>query len=242
MIFFCSGSVSLTEASTEPQACSPPSAVVAELQAGVTTSPPPLLSSSILPSVSPGDATFLEDSPAVVAATTASEPHLDTSLPAIAEAEGPAAASELVTANDSSAEVSGTSASSSSEGSMDPDVQSGDFGRVVRLKSRRLLTADEKYYLLKHHYVPDKNYKFPSRTVGDHNRKFQATWLDKFNGLVYSVTDDGGYCKFCVLFGIFDPYQELNVLVKQPLCNFKKAKEKLNDHFSARDQKSIKQL
>ena len=31
--------------------------------------------------------------------------------------------------------------------------------------------------------------------------KFQRKWLDEYNGLVYSVSDDGGYCKFCVLFG-----------------------------------------
>ncbi len=121
--------------------------------------------------------------------------------------------------------------------SIDADVQSGDFGRIVKLMSSRQLTSDEKYYLLKHHFIPDKTYNFPIH-IGDHNRKFQTKWLDEYNGLVYSVSDDGGYCKFCVLFGNVDPAQELSILVKRPLKNLKKAKEKLNDHFSAREQKN----
>ena len=122
--------------------------------------------------------------------------------------------------------------------SISPAVQSGDFGRIVKLKSQRQLTADEKYYLLKHHLVPDKHFNFPVNSIGDHNRKFQNKWLDEYNGLVYSVVDDGGYCKYCVLFGNYDPCQELSALVKRPLKNFKKAREKLNDHFSSKEQKS----
>ncbi len=114
--------------------------------------------------------------------------------------------------------------------SIDADVQSGDFGRIVKLMSSRQLTSDEKYYLLKHHFIPDKTYNFPIHSIGDHNRKFQTKWLDEYNGLVYSVSDDGGYCKFCVLFGNVDSAKELSILVKRPLKNFKNAKEKLNDH------------
>ncbi len=124
------------------------------------------------------------------------------------------------------------------DNSIDPEVQSGDFGRIVALKTNRQLTPDEKYYLLKHHFVPDKNYNFPVHSTGNHNRKFQIKWLDEYNGLVYSITDDGGYCKFCVLFGNCDPSQELSVLVKRPLDNLKKAKQKLNDHFSTREPKN----
>ena len=31
--------------------------------------------------------------------------------------------------------------------SIGPAVQSGDFGRIMKLKSQRQLTADEKYYI-----------------------------------------------------------------------------------------------
>ncbi len=63
------------------------------------------------------------------------------------------------------------------DNSMDPEVQSGDFGRIVALKTNRQQTPDEKYYLLKHHFVPDKNYNFPVHSTGNHNRKFQIKWL-----------------------------------------------------------------
>ena len=93
-----------------------------------------------------------------------------------------------------------------------PAVKSGDFGK---LKSQRQLTADEKYYLLKHHLVPDKYFNFPVNSIVDHNRKFQNKWLDEYNGLVYSVVDDSGYCKYCVMFGNYDPCQELSALVNR---------------------------
>lgn len=52
------------------------------------------------------------------------------------------------------------------------------------------------------------------------------------NGLVYSESDDGGYCKYCVLFGKCGPtVKELGVLVNRPLIDFKRATEKLTDHF-----------
>ena len=76
--------------------------------------------------------------------------------------------------------------------SIDPDLQSGDFGCIVKLKSSRQLTPDEKYYLLKHHFVLDKTYIFLIHSVRDLNRKFQRKWLDEHNGLIYSVSDDGG--------------------------------------------------
>ena len=42
---------------------------------------------------------------------------------------------------------------------MHPDVCSGDLGRVIKLKLERNLRDDEKFYLLKHHFVPAKGYK-----------------------------------------------------------------------------------
>ena len=79
-------------------------------------------------------------------------------------------------------------------------VSSGDFGLVVKLKTERNLTGYEKYLLLKHHFIPSKSYKFPAHSYGNRQRHIQSTWLDKYHGLVYSENDDGGYCKFCVLF------------------------------------------
>ena len=109
----------------------------------------------------------------------------------------------------------------------DPMIQSGDFGPVIQLMSERRQTKDEKYYLLKHHLFPSKGYNFPVHNFGDHNRRFQNIWLDEYSGLVYSTKDDGGYCKFCVLFTHCDAsVQELGVLVEWPLKNLIKKKKK----------------
>ena len=84
-----------------------------------------------------------------------------------------------------------------------PAISSGDFGRVVKLKSERNLTDNEKYVLLKNHFIPAASYKFPCHNIYGQKRSFQHSWLSKYmyNGLVYSESQDGGYCKFCVLFG-----------------------------------------
>ena len=102
----------------------------------------------------------------------------------------------------------------------------------MKLKAQRSLTEDEKYYLMKHHFVPSKRYNFPAHGYGDRQRHFQGSWLDKYNGLVYSERGDGGCCKFCVLFAHWQPsVSELGVLVNRPLTNLKKATEKLKNHF-----------
>ena len=85
-------------------------------------------------------------------------------------------------------------------------VQSGDLNQVVILKQQRSLTDKEKH--------------------------FQSGWLTKYNGLVYSESADGGFCKYCVTFAKCGPkVKELGVLVNKPLTNFKKATEKLDEHF-----------
>ena len=126
-----------------------------------------------------------------------------------------------------------------SSGEINPVIQSGDFGQIVKLKAQRSLTEDKKYYLMKHHFVPSKGYNFPAHDYGDRQRHFQVSWLDKYNGLVYSESDDGGYCKFCVLFAHCQPsVSELGVLVNRPLTNLKKATEKLTNHFISEERKS----
>ena len=115
---------------------------------------------------------------------------------------------------------------------VDPVILTGDFGKVVKLKSERSLTDNEMYVLLKKHFIPAATYKFPCRSINGQTRSFQHSWLSKYNGLVYSESDDGGYCKFCVLFGKCEcSVNELGVLVVSPFTNFKKASEKLSEHF-----------
>ena len=65
------------------------------------------------------------------------------------------------------------------------------------------------------------------------SRSFQASWLERYNGLVYSESEDEGYCKFCVLFAKCDSkVKELGILVSRPFRNFKKSSELLHDHFN----------
>ena len=75
--------------------------------------------------------------------------------------------------------------------------------------------------------------KFPSGVINGVKRHFQFNWLGKYNGLVYSETEDGGFCKFCMLFAKCGPTtNKLEVLVSKPLTDFKHGVEKLDKHFN----------
>ena len=73
---------------------------------------------------------------------------------------------------------------------------------------------------MKSHFVPPCNYKFLTRNVGGRGRCFQHSWLEKHNGLVYSELQDGGYCKYCVLFARDGLNITLGALVNRPLIDF----------------------
>ena len=112
-------------------------------------------------------------------------------------------------------------------------VSSGDFGQVALLKTERKLTDQEKFALLSNHFVPSRAYKFPSRDFGSRSHTFQHNWLNKFNGLVYSESQNGGYCMYCVLFAKEGGrINTLGALVNTPLIDFKRATEKLTSHFA----------
>ena len=108
-------------------------------------------------------------------------------------------------------------------------MASGDFSQVLELMKQRKLTDNEKYSLLCNHFIPSPTYNFPLIDHGKQNRSFQHSSLFRYQGLVYSETDKGGYCKYCILFGTsFD-----GALVSRPLTNFKRASDKLQEHFSS---------
>ena len=91
-------------------------------------------------------------------------------------------------------------------------VKSGDLAHIVNLKEQRPLTDQEKLYVLDQH----SGYKFPSRTINECKRHFQRKWLSMYNGLVYSESTNGGYCKYCVLFARCSPkVPELAVFVSK---------------------------
>ena len=92
------------------------------------------------------------------------------------------------------------------------------------------MTDHEKYHLLINHFKPSSTYQFPLLEYGKQKRSFQHRWLTRYNGLVYSELDQGGCCKFCVLFGE-SASSVAGILVSRPLTNLQKASEKLREHF-----------
>ena len=119
-----------------------------------------------------------------------------------------------------------------SESDVQNAISCGDFGRVVQIKTQVNLTDHQKFCLLQKHFVPSSNYKFPIRLLSSIPRRFQHSWLKSNPGLVYSESQNGGYCKYCVLFGKCEPrVKELGIFVNRPFTNFKKASELLGRHF-----------
>lgn len=88
---------------------------------------------------------------------------------------------------------------------MSPSVATGDPANVVYIAKERPLTDQEKMYVLENSFHPHSQYKFPGRLISGSIRHFQRSWLNKFNGLVYSESTDGGFCKYCILFGACGP-------------------------------------
>ena len=58
-------------------------------------------------------------------------------------------------------------------------------------------------------------------------RSFQTSWQSTYPWLVYSESEDGGFCKYCMLFAT---NTAAGVLVKSPLKNFNKATDILKQH------------
>ena len=84
-----------------------------------------------------------------------------------------------------------------------------------------------------------KKFQFPTRIFGTQKHQFPASWLDRYSGLTYSPTEDGGFCLYCFLFAQCEPsVRDLGVLVDRLLTNFKNAIEKLNEHFVSKSRKS----
>ena len=111
---------------------------------------------------------------------------------------------------------------------------------MLELKKERQLTNNEKY-LLTHHFKPNPTHQLPLVQYGKQKRSFQHSWLSRYNGLVYSELDKGGYCKYCVLFGqcAYSVTSFVGILISSPLTNFQKANEKLRELSGMRPLKSF---
>lgn len=112
-----------------------------------------------------------------------------------------------------------------------------DFASVVTVIQERSLSDAEKYDLLVNAKIPDQGYNFPQRrfSEGKRARSFQHAWFRRFNGLLYSPSLDGAFCKHCVLFAKVAPgVATLNNLpfVRSPFTNYIRAVEKMQHHFN----------
>ena len=86
----------------------------------------------------------------------------------------------------------------------------------------------DKYNLIINHLALNPTDVFPSRN----SRRFQFSWLTRFNWLRYSKYDNGGYCLTCVLFvrAGLSPGVDPGALVCKPFVNFRRATELLGEH------------
>ncbi|KAL1815817.1 hypothetical protein ACET3Z_018391 [Daucus carota] len=72
------------------------------------------------------------------------------------------------------------------------------------------------------------SHTFPGSTFGDRGRSFQATWLNKWDWLEYSVSKDAAFCFWCYLFGDKRPGDQ--AFTKKGFRNWKNAISKFKDH------------
>ena len=61
------------------------------------------------------------------------------------------------------------------------------------------------------------------------HRNFIYSWIGKYPGLAYSISQDGAYCLFCLLF-VCDK-NEHAVLIRKPYRDWKHATELFNGHY-----------
>ena len=57
---------------------------------------------------------------------------------------------------------------------------------VGTFSSKQYPSDEQKYQLLRNHFIPKKTYEFPVINYGGRNRTFQCSWLERYTGLVYS--------------------------------------------------------
>ena len=97
----------------------------------------------------------------------------------------------------------------------------------------RFLTAEQKYSIIYNHLIPTADCKVPF-TLLNNGKKATACFkhLESYNWLIYSVSKEGYYCKYCSTMSNFTNIPQAQTLMLKPLNNFKKLKEKLNEHES----------
>ena len=84
-----------------------------------------------------------------------------------------------------------------------------------------------KLQLLQDHFHPHSSYSFPKTDMNGCRRSFRHQWLSQFSWLVYSESQDGGYCLPCVLFAVPG---KLGQLVNTPFKRWTKLSDVVGQH------------
>ena len=79
--------------------------------------------------------------------------------------------------------------------------------------------------MIRNHFQPGINYNFPIKKYAGKNRLFQLNWLNRYDGLVYSPSQEGAYCIYCSLFGV----NSLGTLSCKPLTDMAHASTRLDE-------------
>ena len=129
-------------------------------------------------------------------------------------------------------------AASSTDSSESQSESVHDLGYIIQYSmgiaevSRAVseLSNGQRYKLLKEHYRPRADFKFPKTFNNRCYTSFQYRWLEKYSWLVYSKVADGGFCKFCALFS--KNRESLGVLVNKPFTMWVKVHKIVEGHAS----------
>lgn len=120
---------------------------------------------------------------------------------------------------------------------MGKPIFKNDIGKYIQKNCLKKIEDFEYQDIIKNTWTPDSNYKFPLKLFGKKGRKFNLSWLQRWNWLAYSDLEEGVFCKYCVLFykregvgkGIHSPPKSF---VCQPFTNWKDAIEYFKIHES----------
>ena len=88
------------------------------------------------------------------------------------------------------------------------------------------LPVGQKYHLIKSHFVPPINYKFPTRFLHQSRRGFQPRYLSEYSWMVYGPSVDGVFCKHCASMIPMHCRKDKGTFVNKPFIDWHKLQEK----------------
>ncbi len=104
-----------------------------------------------------------------------------------------------------------------------------DIGALLKEKKVHSLSQSMRLRLVNHNQ--DSKYNFPKTYLNGCNRRFKPEWGKNHSWLHYSTSEDGVYCKACVLFGPREiQHQKLGILVNKPFSLWTKQSSVFRHH------------